>query len=65
MPFVNVDAANGPASILIHRQDSCPRRRHHHPYHHHHRVACPVMDVAIATSVLHLCAVEDLLTEIT
>jgi len=34
---------------------------HHHPHHHHLRVASPVMDVAIPTSVLHTCAVEDLL----
>jgi len=33
--------------------------------HHHHCVACPVMDVAVPTSVLHACGVEDLLIGIT
>ena len=28
--------------------------RHHHHHHHHHHVACPVLDVAIPTSVLQV-----------
>jgi len=26
---------------------------HHH--HHHHHVACPMVDVAVPTSLLHAC----------
>ena len=35
-----------------------------HTHHHHHHVACPKVDVAVPTSLLHACR-EDMLIEIT
>ena len=39
-----------------------PAQSPHH--HHHHHVACPMVDVAVPTSLLH-ATVEDMLIEIT
>ena len=40
--------------IFNYKADLTGTGNHHH-HHHHHHVACPELDVAVRTSLLHAC----------